>query len=52
MDIIVYQKVQQNMKESIFDVSMETLNVATFWISYATNRTCIPEDGVLVTIAL
>ena len=35
------------MKESIFDVSTETLNAATFWINYVTRRKCIPLTACL-----
>ena len=38
------------MAESIFDVSRETLNAATFWITYVTSRNAFPVDGMLVTI--
>ena len=40
------------MAESIFDVSRETLNAATFWINYVTNRNYFPVDGMHVTILI
>ena len=40
------------MADSIFDVSRETFNVATFWIHYVTCPNNFPVDGMLVTIPL
>ena len=36
------------MKESIFDVSTETLYAASFWINYVTSRKRIPVDDMPV----
>ena len=38
------------MAESIFDVSKETLNTATFWTKKVSSRNYFPVDGKLVTI--
>ena len=38
------------MADSIYDVSMETLNAATYWVNQETGRECIPVDGILVAI--
>ena len=38
------------MTVSIFDVSREMFNAATFWVNYGTGRECIPVDGILVAI--
>ena len=48
--LIVYLNLQQHFAESIFDVSRETLNDATFWTKYVTSRNYFPVDGKLVTI--
>ena len=38
------------MADSIFDVSRETFNAATFWVNHENGRECIPADGILVEI--
>ena len=38
------------MADSIFDVSRETLNAATFWINHVTGCQYIPVGVKLVTI--
>ena len=38
------------MSDSIFDVSRETFNAATFWVNHETGRECIPVDDILVVI--
>ena len=48
---IVYYKLYQNMAESIFDVSRETLNAATIWINYVTSRNYFPVDGVTLLLS-
>ena len=40
------------MADSIFDVSRETFNAATFWINYVTCPINFPVDGMLVTTHL
>ena len=50
MDINCVLETITNMTESIFDVSTETLNAATFWINYVPSRKCIPVDDMHVTI--
>ena len=50
MDIKSLLKSVINMADSMFNVSKETFNVATFWINHVTGRQYIPADGMLVTI--
>ena len=38
MNINCLLETVKNMADSIFDVFMETLNAATFWINYVTSR--------------
>ena len=51
MDInCLFESVTKKFAESIFDVSRETLNDATFWTNNVTSRNCFPVDGILITI--